>query len=813
MFTNCMKKKFITDLKFSYKARLLNNNVKRFCIFMFLVCVISKEIIAATITSNNVAGDWDNPATWVGGNIPGSGDDVILNANARITVTADASCASLTWTGAIGATRRLTIDPGVTLTITGNIELGAPDGNNRNRMVIVEGTLFCNDFIMSTTNGNGHDIILDIATGGIANIQGNLIMPGNFARNHIDLSSGAILNIGGNVGSDASATTGGGGFTAPPSDAVINFNGSSDQFFFPGNSVTYGILKVNNTSGCYLKRNTTVLTLTIGDETGSSIFCDDGFNLVSTGTLNILNGSTFRLGRTDDNSNFPAFTTFNIEEGTVMHYVCETVNQTVSTNPEYANLMLSGGGSKNILGGTLTVRNKLTIDAGVTFNGNANDPLIVLKGDFENNGTFTSGTSLCSFEGNTNQLITGTSFPLFNGGLTIANTGAPGNNTVTLETNITINNNLTISDGVFDLDVYTADRTSAGGTLEISNGSTLIIGGANTLPADYSTHSIGNTSTVEYRGNNSVVAVLNSSQSYGNLVISGIGVNSTNDFSVSGEMLVDGAFMATAGLVTMNNTASAINNNGDLSFNDLLIAVTPSTQAQYNTSFEVNGLFEVASSTTFAPTGGTVTMTGSAGQITNSGGSLTFDGLIITGTIGTSGNLNVGSTMIVNGSFNPDAATIIGGGGTISGSGTIYVTRVTNVAGFSGQYTLNNNLLQLTTIYDGAGDQTITGENYGTLVVTDNGTRTVTLIANETIGVANTFTPDNVNTVYVVTNNTFNYNGDISQIITGFTYNTLIVSGNGDKTIPTGVVVNCSGLDIQTDIQLNIEGTAELNFL
>lgn len=808
-----MKKKFITDLEYNYKTRLLNNKARRFWIFMLLVCIISKEMMAATITSNNVAGDWNNPATWIGGNIPGSGDDVILNANARITVTADASCASLTWTGAIGATRRLTIDPGVTLTITGNIELGAPDANNRNRMVIVEGTLFCNDFIMSTTNGNGHDIILDIATGGIANIQGNLIMPGNFARNHIDLSSGAILNIGGNVGSDASATTGGGGFTAPPSDAVINFNGSADQFFFPGNNITYGILKSNNTSGVYLKRNTTVLTLTIGDETANSVFCDDGFNLVSTGTLNLLNGSTFRLGRAGDNSTFPAFSTFNIEEGTLMHYVCETVNQTVSTDPTYANLRLSGGGSKNILGGTLTVRNKLTIDAGVTFNGNANDPLIILKGDFENNGTFTSGTSMCSFEGDADQLITGTSSPLFNGGLTIANAGVPGNNTVTLETNITVNNVLTISDGVFDLDIYTADRTSSGGTLEINNGSTLIIGGANTLPANYTTHIIGITSTVEYRGNNSVVAALNSSQSYGNLVISGTGVNTTNDFSVSGEMLVNGSFTATFGLITMNNSASAISNNGDLSFNNLLIAATPLSQSQYNTSFEVNGSFEVASAVSFAPNGGTVTMTGSSGQITNSGGSLTFDGLNITGTIGTSGNMNIGSTMVVAGSFNPDATTVIGGGGTISGSGTIYVTRITDVAGFSGQYTLNNNLLQLTTIYDGAGDQTVTGENYGTLVIADNGTRTVTLIANETIGVANTFTPDNVNTTYVVANNTFNYNGDIAQTITGFTYNTLLVSGNGDKTIPTGVVVNCSGLDIQTDIQVNIEGTAELNFL
>src|SRR6185295_4761001 len=33
----------------------------------------------ATITSTTTGGDWDNSATWVGGTVPASGDDVIID--------------------------------------------------------------------------------------------------------------------------------------------------------------------------------------------------------------------------------------------------------------------------------------------------------------------------------------------------------------------------------------------------------------------------------------------------------------------------------------------------------------------------------------------------------------------------------------------------------------------------------------------------------------------------------------------------------------------------------------------------------------
>ena len=77
----------------------------------------------------------------------------------------------------------------------------------------------------------------------------------------------------------------------------------------------------------------------------------------------------------------------------------------------------------------------------------------------------------------------------------------------------------------------------------------LKIGGTGTLPSNYSTHSIGATSTVEYAGTTTSVAALNSSQNYGNLTISGTGVVGSASFAVATALTVGsgGSFIPTAG--------------------------------------------------------------------------------------------------------------------------------------------------------------------------------------------------------------------------------------------------------------------------
>jgi hypothetical protein len=927
---------FLNDLLF--KKNPLTSNGQSFRLILFsLFFLLHTATQAATITSNNVTGFWDVGGTWVGGVVPGPGDDVIINASATITVRTNVSCLSLSWTGNPSATRTFTVNAGFTLTVSGNITLGTTTTNGRNRIFNVLGTLDCGgSFTMQASGGDTRDIELDIGTNGIVNITGNLVMASTFLRHHVDLIGNAQINIGGNIGANTTGTTTGGGFTNPPAGSIINLNGTLPQNFFTQNAPTYsGTFKINNAAGVILRRTLALgtSTLTIGDITANSVLKDSGNSITSTGTFNLQNGSTFILGRysgaTGTATTYPAFATNNIDLGTTVEYAHINANQNVSTTPQYGNLTFSStvARSRIILAGTLTVRGNLTIGANTTFLGSTNNPATNLGGNFVNSGTFTSGTGLFTMNGTTNQSITGTA--LFTGGLTINNTGGGGSNIVSLNNNITTTGNLTLTSGILDLGAFTANRTVAGGTMTISNGARLIIGGTNSLPTNYTTHVIGATSTVEYDGTTNAITAPNGGVAYGNLEIDATGATTSasfpvagvlsvltsrslvasagtitmNDvassisnsgtltfsgltiaatptaqsqynasynvgatltvngsitfaptggtitmnnagsgivnngsltfsgltiattptaqsqyntsFNVAGALTVNGSvtFAPTGGTVTMSNVASSINNAGALTFNNLTVSATPTSQTQYNTSFSVAGTFATSGAITFAPTGGTITMSGASGAINNASGTLTFSSLTITGTtISSTGNFGVAVMMTVTSTFAPAATSIISGAGALTGTGTVRVTRTAATPSFGAQYTITTKTLaNLTVNYIGAGAQTVDAQNYGNLTISTNGTRTVTFVNGGTIRVSGVFTPTATTTTYVVTGNTFEYNGSGAQTITAFTYNNLIISNAGAKTVLAGTTVNCLTITLNGDAILTLPDTSVFN--
>lgn len=878
---NAFYKRFFIIYLFFRKDHIAKYS-QLFRLIIFSLCLlINTAIKAATITSNTgVTGFWDVAGTWVGGVVPGPGDDVIIEASATITVRTNVSCLSLSWTGNPTATRTFTINAGSTLTVSGNITLGTTTTNGRNRIFNVLGTLDCDgSFTMQASGGDTRDIELDIGTNGIVNITGNLIMASAFLRHHVDLIGNAQINIGGNIGANATGTTTGGGFTDPPAGSIINLNGTLPQNFFTQNAPVYsGTFKINNAAGVILRRTLALgtSTLTIGDITANSVLKDSGNSITSTGTFNLQNGSTFILGRysgtTGTATTYPAFSTNNIDLGTTVEYAHINANQNVSTTPQYANLVFSSSVARSrvILAGTLTIRGDLNIGANTTFLGSTNNPTTNLGGDFVNSGTFTSGTGLFTMDGTNNQSITGTA--LFVGGLTINNTGGGGSNIVTLNNSITTTGNLTLTNGILDLGAFTANRTAAGGTMTISNGTRLIIGGTNSLPTNYNTHIIGATSTIEYDGTTNVVTAPNGGVAYGNLEIDATGAATSASFSVVGVLSVltgrsliasagivtmsaatssivnDGTltfdgltiaatpngqsqyntsynvsgvltvafsvtFAPTGGTITMNDPASSISNAGTLTFNNLTISATPTAQSQYNTSFDVAGTFATNGAITFAPTGGTITMSGVSGIISNPSGTLTFNSLIIDGTIiSSTGNFGVANTMTVNSTFAPAAASIITGAGTLVGTGTVRVTRTAAVPSFGAQYTIaNKTLTDLTVNYIGAGAQTVDAQNYGNLTISTNGTRTVTFENGGTIRVSGVFTPTATTTSYVVTGNNFDYNGSGAQTIAAFTYNNLIISNAGAKTVLAGTIVNCLTITLNDAAVLTLPDTATFN--
>lgn len=177
--------------------------------------------------------------------------------------------------------------------------------------------------------------------------------------------------------------------------------------------------------------------------------------------------------------------------------------------------------------GTLTLANGSTLKIGGTG---------TLPSNYINH--YIGSSSTIEYDGTTQSVATLNSSQNY-GHLIIS-----GSETKTLAGDIGISGNLIISGGTFDLDGFSANRTSAGGSLSISNGKTLIIGGTATFPANFTTHSMGQSSTVEYDGTNQTVAELHSSQNYGNLIISGSGIK-----TLEGDVKTDKA-------LTINNGTS-----------------------------------------------------------------------------------------------------------------------------------------------------------------------------------------------------------------------------------------------------------------
>ena len=210
-----------------------------------------------------------------------------------------------------------------------------------------------------------------------------------------------------------------------------------------------------------------------------------------------------------------------------------------------ANINLNGANTINV--NVLGVCNNLTLNNSslvlTILNGNSLD----ISGNLTmTDGTFNTAESFPSVNGTVN-LAGGTFGYTHTGNQTVAvqnysSLAISGSGTKTLAGNITTSRNLTLSAATLDLDTYSANRISAGGTLTLSNGTTLKIGGTGTLPSNYSTHSMASTSTVEYDGSVQTVAALNSSQNYGNLVISGSATKCLGgNIGIAGDLTISAA--------------------------------------------------------------------------------------------------------------------------------------------------------------------------------------------------------------------------------------------------------------------------------
>ncbi|MCG8309158.1 MAG: T9SS type A sorting domain-containing protein, partial [Cytophagales bacterium] len=124
----------------------------------------------------------------------------------------------------------------------------------------------------------------------------------------------------------------------------------------------------------------------------------------------------------------------------------------INANIPLAGLTITGGPNYPtgiIQVNPLNLTNTLTIDAGAELDGNALE--LILEGDFVNDGTYTPSANKTTFSGSSAQSISGTGTTAF---YDFNKTGA---GTLNSSIAFTINNDLTISEGIFDDNGNTID--------------------------------------------------------------------------------------------------------------------------------------------------------------------------------------------------------------------------------------------------------------------------------------------------------------------------------------------------------------------
>jgi hypothetical protein len=128
------------------------------------------------------------------------------------------------------------------------------------------------------------------------------------------------------------------------------------------------------------------------------------------------------------------------------------------------------------------------------------------------------------------------------------------------------------------------------------------------VPSNYSTHSIGATSTINYSGASQAVAVLNSSQNYGHLTISGSGTK-----TLASNITVGGTLTLTSGTITTNASTLLISSTGSVS---RIGGHVVGNLEKYVATGTTAKTFEIGDATNYTPIDVSFTSVGTGGNLT-----------------------------------------------------------------------------------------------------------------------------------------------------------------------------------------------------
>ncbi|MFD2941159.1 T9SS sorting signal type C domain-containing protein [Flavobacterium notoginsengisoli] len=486
--------------------------------------------------------------------------------------------------------------------------------------------------VPSTWSGGIVPLPTDIVViANLANVltNGNQTCAGITITGRLTMMDGETLTVNGNVSGGGNWTTGGGirtisltgnwsfNGTSTGSGATAVFTGTNTQSLTGRITTSGGELVVNKTGGSLILGN----TLSIGTFTNTTGIFDAATYLLTTSSYNLVAG-TLRVGATTWGGNY-SFVPTSFPIGFTVEY--DAAGQTVR-NLNYANLTLSGSGTKTLSGAT-TINGNLNILNGVTFSTSTSNYAINLGGDFTNNGAFTAGSSTVTFDGANDAIIQGSSTTSFNN--LVINKNAKTTKVTNNNTAFRVLGNLTVTQGNLVL-------TASDSDYDLSNDLIVSVNGI-------LSHYVG-------WGTNKRMNV------WGSIAIDGLydygSYTPLVNMYTAGETVRSGPAPSAFSFLTLAHSSGIIRASG-------LVTVNANFWAPWNVIggagvFETNGNTVIANSTLFV----------AGGRVRVNGGTLTVKGGLNVGAVTTAGVLEISSGTL-------DADDVYVGAGTIATVGTI----------------------------------------------------------------------------------------------------------------------------------------------
>lgn len=529
---------------------------RKFLLGFTLGLLITTTLHAQT-TFNAVSGNWSTPGNWSAG-VPDAADAVTIPANRAVTVDVDAVCASITYTAGTTSSS-ISLNDGVTLSVTGTITMNAPAAANTIQSLdVANGIVNCAGLVMANNADSTRRNRLDI-TNGTINISTTFTLNGSaLGENQIRFFGTGLLNYGGST------------FGLSTNDTYIRGNGSielsRDGTCTLPTSIVYNRIIISGTGnktissttmnklfiragGTALSNNTLVVndstmidgTYSITSSTGSRTF--HGHVLLNSGGLwsNTANESIAL------NGGFTNAGTFTPGTGTYTFGVNE---QDLNGPNPFIFLGAVTVSSPAIVNNydSVSIPGTFTLSSGATWVNQANSQV-----RFGSTTTLT-GSLECSAIPNTvhfdrnNTQVSQNGETYYNLIKSNSSTLTLGTGTTTVQGNLIITSPCSLVCAANTLAVE--GNIGGNGTITQSAGGNISLEGDNLHTGTFTP----STSTFTYNGSNQIVR----GTTYNNLVINGSGIKSMNaDLTVSGTAtFTNGNLFINGNRLTLNGVVS-----------------------------------------------------------------------------------------------------------------------------------------------------------------------------------------------------------------------------------------------------------------